>query len=827
MPRSTHSKSSVTRQANAQTQKVLQIARKVAATIGTDFFCATAKHIAGAVAADCVLIGEFVGGQTERVRTLGAWLDGCEANLEFELAGSASEALLFGRPVQYRADAQVQFPTDGLLTEVGAQALLGVPLLDQRGLSIGLMVALYRHSIVRLSVPRHLLQIFSGRAAAELSRKRKEDELIESDQRYRAFIARSADAMWRVEFEKPIDTTLSAPDQLSAMYRYGYVAECNDALAVMLGLEKAEQVIGSRLEDVAPLSNSRVKEFNLNAIRHGYDPTTLELTFVDSHGQSRHVLRSQWGIVEDGLLVRVWGTTRDITDLKLSEEALDASETRMARLLESMKLIVVIEDTSGAITYCNRHFYHRTGWKAAAVKGKSILELLTPPEERGKLQAIFEDARSKSDSPVHFESTLLGPEGQRWQFDWDRTILRGAGDQSLAWASVGRDVTDNKALEAQLRQTRKLATIGQLAGGVAHDFNNLLTVILGYSSSLLENEKQMDPELSTALDQIRQAASKGADLTQRLLAFGRRQVLRPEFVSLNVLISDTTLMLRTVLGDAIHLVTNLDPSLGLARIDPSSFHQVLMNLALNARDAMPSGGTFTIATANTTISESKTGELPPPGELVEVTISDSGTGMTDEVREHLFEPFFTTKDQGKGTGLGLSTVYGIIQQSGGSVLVETAPQQGATFRLYFPRVSAGAQPAKKKDKTAVMPRGTETILVVEDRDDVRKLTAKVLHSLGYSVLEADGPARAIEFGLDRGRTIHLVLTDVAMPGMNGLELAERIRAYHAEIKVLYMSGYADAPRVFEKLTHPDSAFLQKPFTPHALAAKLRELLDAP
>jgi len=819
-----HIRSTTGTQANAQTQKVLQVARKLAATIGADFFEATAKHLAKAIEADCVLIGEFAGGQMERVRTLACWMDGQTAARDFELAGSASAPLLFGKSIQCRSDAQGRFPDDILLAQVKAQAVLGVPLLDPPGRPIGLMLALYRRAVTRVGGPRQLLEIFSARAAAELSRKKQEDELRESEQRYRAFICRSTDAMWRMEFEHPIDTSLSAKEQLDEIYRLGYVAECNHALAQLLGFENCEQLLGSRLEDLLPRSEVH-EEAHLKAIQNGYDFTTVEVTRVDRFGRPRHLLRTHWGIVEDGMLARIWGTTRDITDLKLSEQELGASERRMSRLLETMKLVVVIEDPDGAISYCNRYFCSQTGWTAAAVKGKTWMEMLAPAEDRERLEAIFAEARNKPEAPVHFESTLLGPDGQHWHFDWDRTVLRDAGGRVAAWATIGRDVTAHKALEEQLRQAQKLATIGKLAGGVAHDFNNLLTVILGYSAHLLESPERLNPVAHTALDEIQKAASKGAELTHRLLAFGRRQILRPEILSLNLLISDSAQMLRALIGEDVHLTTVLDPSIGLIRIDSASFHQVLMNLAVNARDAMPEGGTLLISTSNVVIEATDRDKLIAPGEYVQVTVSDSGTGMSDEVRNHLFEPFFTTKAQGKGTGLGLSMVYGIVQQSGGTIAVQSAPGQGTTFRLSFPRVMGEAKCDGKTDRKVETRRGAETILLVEDREDVRELTAHTLREYGYTVLDAESPARALELGLDRGRTIHLLLTDVVLPQINGFDLASRIRTCHGGIKVLFMSGYADPARVAERITEPGCAYLQKPFDPHMLAVAVRELLD--
>jgi PAS domain S-box-containing protein len=823
MVKNSKGRTTESRQTESRSRRVFQIARKVAASIGIEFFQAIAKHLTRLLAADCVLIGEFVGGQMESVRTLGAYMDGQPASFEFELAGSASSSLVFGKLCQCRSDALSRFPGDTLVSAVKAQALLGIPLLDPQGRAIGLIMVLYRHPMVSFTVAKEMLQFFSDRAAAELHRKREDDELREQSERYRAFIAKNRDAMWRVEFEQAIDMRLSVQDQLTNMYRYGYVAECNDATAALLGLKKAEQVIGFRLEDLAPLSEPSLRQANLDAIRRGYDFSSHEITRRDADGAVRYLLRSQWGIIEEGKLQRIWGTTRDITDLKQSEQALDASEGRMSSLLENMKLVAVIEDAEGVITQCNRHFHRMTGWRASDVTGRSWLELMTPAEEQKRLRAIFDRARARPETPVHFESPLMGPEGQRWEFDWDRTSLRDGQGRIVAWASIGRDVTRHKALETQLRQSQKLATIGKVAGGLAHDFNHLLTVILGYSSRLLEDWDRLDPASYSALDEIRKAASKGAELTNRLLAFGRRQALHPEVLNLNAIIAESEQMLQRLVGDPVVLRTDLDPSTGWVRIDASSFHQVLMNLVLNARDAMPKGGTLSIATSNQTIGDSEL-EMPSPGDYVLLRISDTGTGMTKEVREHLFEPFFTTKEHGKGTGLGLSTVYGIIQQSGGFIFVESGVERGSTFRIYLPRVRDQVQRALARAPVANLT-GKETILLVEDREDVRELTARTLRDLGYTVLEAEDSASGLEFFRDRTRQIDLLLTDVAMPGINGFELADLIRTYHSGIKVLFMSGYADPENFSEKVAEPGSAYLPKPFTSQSLASLVRALLD--
>jgi PAS domain S-box-containing protein len=805
-------------------KSVLQVARRVAATIGTDFFRAIAKNLAEALTADCVLIVEFIGGQVERCRTLAAWLDGQPATFEYELAESASAQLLLGKPCLWRSDVQTRFPGDKLLAEVGAQACIGVPLTAGADRPIGALIALYRRPVTSIRVPKAMLDIFAERAAAELNRKREEEKLRESEQRYRAFIARNVDAMWRIEFEKPVDTDLSDEEQLEAIYRYGYLAECNDATAQLLGLDRADQLTGSRLDDIAPLSDPSIREANLAAIRAKYQFTWVETSPLDGYGRRRHMLRSQWGIVEDGKLERIWGSNRDITEIRHSELALDASEQRMADLLETMRLLVVMQDPEGAIAFCNQHLYRLTGWQPGQLLGKDWLEKMIPPEERPKILAEFARSADDPNSPVHFESKLLGPDNRRWHISWDSTILRSSTGTVAARANIGRDITEYKALEEQFRQSQKLAGIGRLAGGLAHDFNNLLTVILGYSNALLEEHGTTDPGYSSLLE-IRSAAEKGADLTGRLLAFSRRRVLQAEVLNLNTIVELALGMLRRLIGDNVQVVTKLEPELGLVRIDGGSFHQILMNLAVNARDAMPHGGTLTIGTSNVSAGLHHQAGLPP-GDYVQLAVTDTGTGMTEEVRKQVFEPFFTTKDVGKGTGLGLSTVYGIVQQSGGHIVVESELDQGTNFRIYLPRAQAPVEQALEPTDYRALPGGTETILVVEDREDVRGLTVNLLTGLGYTVIEANGSASALTLARDTSRVMHLMVSDVLMPGIPGGELADLVRSLRPGIKVLLVSGGDNEAVAQERLATPGFDFLAKPFTPAELAAAVRSLLDA-
>jgi PAS domain S-box-containing protein len=809
----------VSREKSGEGKSVLQIARKVAATIGADFFRAIAKSLAEALAADCVLIAEFLGGQSERCRTLAAWLDGEEAHFEFELVESATSQLLLGKPCLWRNDVQSRFPNDKLLSQVEAEACVSVPLVDENEVPIGALMALYRRPVTSLRVPKAMLDIFADRASAELNRKRKEEKVRESEERYRAFIARNADAMWRVEFEQPVDTSLPELDQLAAIYKYGYLAECNDALARFVGLDRAEQLIGSRVEEIVPIADPSMREATLAAIRAGYQLISVETNPL-IQGERRHLLRSQWGIVQDGKLERIWGSNRDITDLRHSQSALDASEQRMVDLLETMRLLVVMLDADGRVVFCNRHVYELTGWEPKKLVGKDWVEVMFPPEDRAKALAEFSRSADDPESSSHFEGALLTANRRRLQVAWDSTILLSAAGDVAARANIGRDITGYKALEEQLRQAQKLSGLGRLAGGLAHDFNNLLTVILGYTTELLSRHEPSDPALASLLE-IRNAAEKGADLTSRLLAFSRRQVLHPEVLDLNAIVEDSRGMLRRLIGDNIKIATVLEPRVGPVRIDGGSFHQVLVNLAVNARDVMPDGGTLTITTA----SVSHPPAVLPPGDYVLLTVSDTGTGMTDEVCEHLFEPFFTTKEPGKGTGLGLSTVYGIVQQSGGHITVDTEAGCGTTFRIYLPSVQMKVADRAVANDHQVLPGGPETILVVEDRDDVRRLTVRLLADLGYNILEADGAASALDLVGAHAGAINLMVSDVVMPGMASDDLADRVRGRRPGIKVLFVSGGGSDFSPPARISEPGFAYLPKPFSLSDLAVRVRSLLD--
>jgi signal transduction histidine kinase/ActR/RegA family two-component response regulator len=412
-------------------------------------------------------------------------------------------------------------------------------------------------------------------------------------------------------------------------------------------------------------------------------------------------------------------------------------------------------------------------------------------------------------------------------------LLDGDGNV-IGLFGIARDITDRKraeeersSLQEQLQQAQKMESVGRLAGGVAHDFNNLLTVINGYAALVLTELDEDDP-LCGPLAEIAKAGERSARLTQQLLAFSRKQILEPKVLDLNEVVAEVSKMLRRLVGEDVEVVTVLAPSLGRVLADAGQIQQVLMNLAVNARDAMPSGGKFLIETANVEFDEEYVAVHADTtsGPYVLLRVTDTGVGMDDDVRQHAFEPFFTTKPEGKGTGLGLSTVYGIVKQSGGGIWVYSEPGKGTTFKIYLPRVTEPAETQNQLTRHAGSSlRGAETVLVVEDQPDVRQLTIDVLKQYGYTVLEAANGDEALLVSEDFRDPIHLMITDVVMPGMTGRELAARIESLRPDMKTLYMSGYPDDIIAHQGVIEPGVAYLSKPFAPRALAEKVCELLS--
>ena len=520
-----------------------------------------------------------------------------------------------------------------------------------------------------------------------------------------------------------------------------------------------------------------------------------------------------------GNIIGTFGVSRDITQHKQAE----AEHARLVTAIEQSAEAVVITNTTGGIEYVNPAFTRITGYGREEVLGQNPRILKSDKQDPEFYQQLW--ATILNGQIWHGELINRRKDGSLYTEEMNIAPVRNQVGEITHFIATKQDVTEHKQLEQQLIQAQKMEAVGRLAGGVAHDFNNLLTIINGYAQLLIEPISPQDPRRGH-LKEILMAGERAASLTRQLLAFSRRQVLEPRVLNLNSVLADVAKMLRRLIGEDVELVSTLKPDLGRVKVDPGQIEQVIMNLAVNARDAMPQGGKLFIETSNVEIDANYARRHSPmmPGKYVMVAVSDTGCGMDLETQAHAFEPFFTTKEKGHGTGLGLATVYGIVKQSGGFIWVYSAPGHGSTFKIYLPFIEEALPTAEPAEAPAELAKGSETVLVVEDERGVRSLVCEALASHGYKVLEAAGAASALEISERYTEPIHLLLTDVVMPQTGGKELAKGFSTLHPETKVLYMSGYIDDAIVRHGILEVGTSFLQKPFQPKALLLKIREVL---
>jgi two-component system, cell cycle sensor histidine kinase and response regulator CckA len=511
----------------------------------------------------------------------------------------------------------------------------------------------------------------------------------------------------------------------------------------------------------------------------------------------------------------------------LSEEALRDSEARYRRLFEAARDgILILDAKTGSITDVNPFLLELLEYSRAELLGKPLWDI-----------GLFKDVEASKDAfrelqakqYIRYEDLPLKTRGGRCINVEFVSNVYGVNSRKVIQCNI-RDITQRKdaeQLEQRRRQGQKMEAVGQLAGGLAHDFNNLLGVILGYCE-ILEEQSDLTQPNRKMIVAIHNAGASAKNLTQRLLAFSRRQVLQPVFLDLNESVKRMDTMLGRLIGDDVELKSVLRGDLGTIKADPSQLEQLLMNLAINARDAMPKGGKIAIETANVEIDEAYSRQHPSikPGRYVMLTVSDTGSGMDLETQSHIFEPFFSTKGPGQGTGLGLSTVFGIVRQSGGTIAVYSELGNGTTFKIHFPRCDE-APVVVQQEKAKMLRGGTETILLVDDAAPLRVLTRRLLEDCGYTVLDSGDPSEALCIAGEHKGSLPLMITDVVMPGFSGSVLAERLAAVRPETKVLYTSGYADDAGVQLRVPGQDYAFLEKPFTRDDLVRKVRELLDSP
>jgi PAS domain S-box-containing protein len=601
----------------------------------------------------------------------------------------------------------------------------------------------------------------------------------------------------------------------------GAVLDCNDALVRILGYESRQELLGRNLSDF--FSDPADREQLSRALRQGKALANFEEPVRRKDGSVVWLLMNAC-LMEGprGQPAIVQATLIDITERKAAE----AERMLLMTAIEQSAEGIMITDAKGTIRYVNPAFSRVSGYSREEALGQNPRLLKSGKQDEAYYRKLW--------------TTILG--GEIWQDEivnrrgdggfyieqMTITPVRNQRGEITHFIAIKAEVTERKRLEQQLRQAQKMEAVGRLAGGVAHDFNNLLTIISGYGGLLLEHPSIIEP-LRSYVNEIRNATGRAASLTRQLLAFSRQQVLAPRVLGLNAVVANIEKMLKRLIGEDIDLVTNLEESLWPVKADPGQLEQVLLNLAVNARDAMPDGGVLTISTANVEMDSASAQTHFPlsPGPYVLLAFNDTGIGMDAETQARIFDPFFTTKEKGKGTGLGLAMVYGIVKQSGGYIWVYSEVGKGTTFKIYLPRSEGEVDESGPGRSLVEAQQGTETLLLVEDEEAVRALVRNVLKERGYRVMEASRGEDALELAEQYWGQIDLLVTDVVMPQMSGHELARRLTNLHPQIKVLYISGYADNADWYQGGPSSGVAFLQKPFSPEALAHKVREVLGGP
>ncbi|MDB5336655.1 MAG: hypothetical protein JWN70_2274 [Planctomycetaceae bacterium] len=582
----------------------------------------------------------------------------------------------------------------------------------------------------------------------------------------------------------------------------------------------------SYLEGIHPLDQEMMRRENSAMYQSGH--IDVEFRVLRPDGTVRWVWCRGNPVREHGQIVRLVGATEDITERRRLTAERDTLLSRLQLHIENLPLGYILFDADFQITDWNPTAERIFGYAKEEMLGTG------PPCEKFVPRALWDQGQHMLSSvrsgeiSAHLITANLTKDGRTITCQWHNTQLKDDDGQFAGLLCLAQDLTERRTLEDQFHQAQKMEAIGQLAGGVAHDFNNLLTIINGYSEIILTDLPQDSPVREFALE-IGHAGERAASLTRQLLAFSRKQVLEPRVLNLNTIVIDTKRILARLIGEDIAVSAVLDPVLERVKADPGQIEQVIMNLAINARDAMPQGGKLTIETSNSELDETYTQSHADlqPGLYAMLSVADTGTGMDPATKARIFEPFFTTKEPGKGTGLGLATVFGIVKQSGGHIAVYSEPGHGTTFKIYLPVVDEIAAAATAQPGPIPFHSGTETILLTEDEPALRALARHVLQMHGYIVLEASHGVNALRIAETYQGTIHLLVTDVVMPGMSGRQLAERLTTVRPRLKVLYMSGYTDDAVVRHGVLEAETNFLQKPFTPNGLATKVREILDNP
>ena len=641
-------------------------------------------------------------------------------------------------------------------------------------------------------------------SARERERREAESALKESQKRLELSLQASGTGVWAWEAEV---------DRFSADARMLAILE--------VSADHFQHDLTSFLSRLHEEDRDRV-DSQLHAALERHGEFHAEYRVVRKDGTERHVAsRGQFLPNETDGGSRAIGVCWDITDQKREEQRLRVLST----VLESAANAIMITGTDGRINWVNSAFAELTGYTLDDVLGQNPRLLKSGKHDENFYREMWKTI--SGGATWHGQLVNRRKDGTLYTEEMWISPVRGPYGETASFVCMKRDITLEVDLTRQLHQAQRLEAVGRLAGGVAHDFNNILTVISGNAELALADLPSQDPT-AEALREIREASRRAAALTRQLLAFSRKQILQPRVLDLNALVAGTEKMLRRLIGEDVKLSTRLQPNLGAIKADPGQLEQILMNLAVNARDAMPQGGELIFETENIEITETQAGQggvRMHSGRYVRLTVTDTGHGMDEETRSRVFEPFFTTKAKGKGTGLGLSTVYGIVKQSAGYIWVESELEEGTSFEVYFPHVD-GAPERHHVDAAMVATSGGETILLVEDEETVLKLARSILERAGYTVIAANDGAEALRLIKEHPEPIHLLVTDVVMPGMSGRALADSIQSLREGLPVLYTSGYTDDAIVHHGVLDSGTQLLEKPYSQSALLSAVRKILDS-
>jgi PAS domain S-box-containing protein len=621
------------------------------------------------------------------------------------------------------------------------------------------------------------------------------------------------------EIARLVGLVKSSSDAIIAEDLNGIVQGWNRGAESIYGYSAAEMV-GKGMQILLPPDHLEEESTILEAIRSGECVHHFATLRVRKDGRAINVSLTVSPIRDRrGQITGASHVARDVTDYVKSQRTV----AHLAAIVDSSHDAIIGKSVDGVVETWNRGAERLYGYTASEMVGGPLTRLL--PEDRADEEINILQRIKLGERVSHFDTVRVRKDGTLVNVSLTLSPIRDDAGEIIGISHVARDITVDRQNEEKLRLSQKMEAVGRLAGGIAHDFNNLLTIITGYTV-LLQRWLEGDPEGRAMLEQVLGAATRAAELTGQLLAFSRRQVAQLGPVDFNEVISGMQSMLQRLIGEDIIIESRLDPELWRVRADRGQLGQVIMNLAVNARDAMPGGGKIVIRTGNWMVERAYSGEQIgfAPGDYVRVLFSDTGRGMDAATRAHVFEPFFTTKELGHGTGLGLPTVYGIVRQSGGQISVYSEVGSGTTFAIYLPREEAVETDDPVSETGERM--GDETVLVVEDEPALRKLVTSVLRSSGYEVLEAANMEDAVRAGDAHSTEVRLLLTDVVMPGGNGRQLASLLSNRHADLKVLFMSGYSEHVLLEKTLAESSTSFLQKPFTPAQLLRKVRDVLDA-